>query len=84
MAARNYRLIVEGGLSDELEPAFHAMALTRAGGNTTLTGTVRDQSELQGLLRRVSDLGLTLLEAKAIDDRVERGTGDGSPTAERG
>ena len=44
------------------------MTLTRAEGNTALTGTVRDQAELQGLLRRVSDLGLTLLEAKAIDD----------------
>ena len=43
------------------------MTLTRAEGNTALTGTVRDQAELQGLLRRVSDFGLTLLEAKAID-----------------
>jgi hypothetical protein len=86
VADRNYRLVVKGELSDELKPAFDAfrnMTLTRAGGNTTLTGTVRDQAELQGLLRRVSDLGLTLLEAKAINDRVEGGTGDGSPTAER-
>ena len=67
MADRNYRLIVEGELSDALEPAFDGMTLTRAAGNTALTGNVRDQAELQGLLRRVSDLGLTLLEAKAID-----------------
>jgi hypothetical protein len=73
MADRDYRLIVEGELSDALEPAFHGMTLTRAAGNTFLTGTVRDQAELQGLLRRVSDLGLTLLEAKAIDDRPEHG-----------
>ena len=43
------------------------MTLTRAAGNTALTGNVRDQAELQGFLRRVSDFGLTLLEAKAID-----------------
>jgi hypothetical protein len=78
---RNYRLVVEGELSDHLEPAFHGMRLTRGEGNTVLTGNVRDQSELQGLLRRVSDLGLTLLEAKAIDDRVDRRTGDGSGKA---
>ena len=72
MAARNYRLIVEGELSDKLEPTFHGMTLTRAEGNTSLTGNVRDQAELQGLLRRVSDLGLTLLEAKAIDDHPEK------------
>ena len=35
--------------------------------NTALTGNVRDQAELHGLLRRVSDLGLTLLEARAVD-----------------
>jgi hypothetical protein len=75
MAARNYRLIVEGELSDALEPAFDGMTLTRAAGNTALTGTVRDQPELHGLLRRVSDLGLTLLEAKAIDDDPESTAG---------
>ena len=41
------------------------MTLTRADGTTTLSGHVRDQAELQGLLQRVSDLGLTLLEVKA-------------------
>ena len=69
MAGRNYRLIVAGELSDEFEPGFRGMTLTRADGNTGLTGTVRGQAELQGHLRRVSDLGLTLLEAKAIDTR---------------
>jgi hypothetical protein len=67
VADRNYRLIVKGELSDELKPAFqapHGVQLTRAEGNTVLTGNLRDQAELQGLQRRVSDLGLTLLEAK--------------------
>jgi hypothetical protein len=77
MADRIYRLIVEGELSDNLESAFHSMTLTRAEGNTVLTGNVRDQAELQGLLRRVSDLGLTLLEARAIDDRPAGPAGDG-------
>jgi hypothetical protein len=80
---RNYRLVVEGELSDHLESAFHGMRLTRAEGNTVLTGNVRDQAELHGLLQRVSDLGLTLLEAKAIDSRAVRRTGDGSPEADR-
>jgi hypothetical protein len=68
VADRTYRVIVEGELSDDLAFAFPGMALTRAEGRTALTGTARDQAELQGLLRRVSDLGLTLLEARAIDD----------------
>ena len=70
MTSRTYRLTVEGELSDRVGPSFDGMTLTRAEGTTTLTGHVRDQAELQGLLRRVSDLGLTLLEAKAIDDEM--------------
>jgi hypothetical protein len=68
VADRDYRLIVKGELSDRLAVAFEGMTLTRAEGNTALTGQVRDQAELQALLQRVSDLGLTLLAATAIDD----------------
>ena len=68
MAVRTYRLIDEGELSDRMQDAFEGMTLTRADGNTTLIGPVRDQSELQGLLQRVSDLGLTLLEVVALAD----------------
>jgi len=44
------------------------MTLARTEGTTTLTGPVRDQAELQGLLQRVSDLGLTLLEVVVLDE----------------
>jgi hypothetical protein len=61
-------VIVKGELSDELSHSFEGMTLTRESGNTTLVGRVRDQAELQALLRRVSDLGLTLLTATATDE----------------
>ena len=48
--------------------AFEGMTLSCAEGTTTLTGPVRDQAELQGLLQRVSDLGLTLLEVTTLDE----------------
>jgi hypothetical protein len=82
MLDRNYRLIVEGELSDYLEPTFYGMTLTRAQGNTELTGHLRDQAELHGLLQRVSNLGLTLLEVRAIDDRLERRPGGGPGDAD--
>ena len=67
MGHRTYRLVVEGELGDDLALVFPGMALTRDAGSTVLTGTVRDQAELQGLLQRTTDLGLILLEARAID-----------------
>lgn len=48
MADRDYRLIVEGDLIDNLDAAFDGMLLTRAEGNTTLRGAVRSQSDLEG------------------------------------
>jgi hypothetical protein len=71
MAAREYILVVEGELSDDVGNTFPGMTLTRKEGRTTLVGQVRDQAELQGLLRRISNLGLTLLSARTTD-------GDGS------
>ena len=71
VAERTYRLIVEGELGDDLAFAFPGMALTRTDGSTVLTGSVRDQPQLFGLLQRATDLGLTLLEAKVIDDRPD-------------
>lgn len=64
---REYRLVVEGELSDEVEKAFDGMTLTRQQGKTMLVGPVVDQAELQGLLQRVADLGLSLISATAID-----------------
>ena len=55
-----------------MRAAFEGMTLAHAEGMTTLTGPVRDQAELQGLLQRVSDLGLTLLQVTALDNQPER------------
>jgi hypothetical protein len=68
MGRRAYRLTLEGELSDRAARAFEGMTLTRENGTTVLRGRVRDQAELQGLLQRVADLGLTLLSATALDD----------------
>ena len=79
MANRTYRVTVEGELGDYVATAFPGMALAHGHGTTTLTGELRDQAELQGVLQRVSDLGLTLLETKALESRPE-GRPDQDPT----
>ena len=72
MPNREYRVIVEGELSDRAASAFEGLTLAHDKGSTVLVGPVRDQAELQGLLQRVSDLGLTLLSATATDKSPER------------
>jgi hypothetical protein len=73
---RDYQLVVEGELSDRLERAFAGMSLTRGEGRTMIFGRVRDQAHLHELLRRVTDLGLTLLSVASISDRQEGFCGD--------
>jgi hypothetical protein len=68
MIGRTYRLEVEGELSDQAALfAFEGMSLRRARGNTLLTGAVRDQAELHGLLQHVADLGLTLVSVNQVE-----------------
>ena len=72
MPTREYRLVVEGELSDSIGVVFDGMTLTHEQGRTVIAGPVRDQTELQGLLQHVSALGLTLLEAATVEAGATR------------
>jgi hypothetical protein len=63
----DYRIVVEGELSDDASRAFQGMSLTREAGRTVLLGSMLDQAHLQGVLQRISDLGLTLLSLSALE-----------------
>ena len=56
-----YRITVQGRLTDRLGSAFEDMTRRVRGGNTALIGEVRDQSQLFGLLDSVRRLGLELI-----------------------
>jgi hypothetical protein len=71
MPTREYRLTLEGELSDRAAVAFEGLTLTRERGTTVLRGPVRDQAELQGLLQRITDLGLTLVSATSVRDATD-------------
>ena len=59
---RNYRIRLEGHLSDQWAGWFEGMTVTlEPGGSTLLTGPVMDQAALHGLLKKVRDLGLPLI-----------------------
>ena len=72
METRSYRLVVDGELDDRFAGAFKGMTLKREAGTTILTGQVRDQADLQGLLQRIAGLGLTLISANALADSEQR------------
>ena len=67
VATDRYEIRLEGQLDQRWSDWFAGFTLTNASdGTTTLTGHVIDQAALHGLLRRVGDLGVTLLSVNTI------------------
>ena len=62
-----YEIRLQGQLDECWSDWFEGFTLTRENdGSTTLTGAVIDQSALHGLLRRVGDLGATLISVNVL------------------
>ncbi|MCU1408963.1 MAG: hypothetical protein JWM23_1043 [Microbacteriaceae bacterium] len=61
-AAQSYEIRLTGRLDDHWSDWFEGFTLSNdSDGTATLTGRVVDQAALHGLLRRVGDLGMTLI-----------------------
>ena len=60
--ANYFQITVKEYLEDNWSAWFDDLAITHApDGTTTLTGEVRDQTALYGLMAKLRDLGLTLV-----------------------
>ena len=62
-----YQLRLKGQLDSKWTEWFEGMSITlEEDGNTLLTGPVIDQAALHGLLKKIRDLGLTLLAINPV------------------
>ncbi len=65
---RQYEIRIKGHLDKRWAPWFEGLSFThKSDGTTTLYGPVVDQAVLHGLLRRVRDLGLTLVLVRRLN-----------------
>jgi hypothetical protein len=63
-----YQIRIKGHLGSEWTDWFGGLTVTpEDGGDTLLTGSVVDQAELYGLLRKVRDLGMPLVSVISIE-----------------
>ncbi len=72
--AVTYEIRVEGHLDGRWTSWFEGMALTYAekgNGETVLTGEMKDQAALHGVLIKVRDLGLTLVSVRRIEFKMK-------------
>jgi hypothetical protein len=66
--ANVYRVVVRSELSDRYAVAFEGMQMEAKNGRTILTGEVKDQPHLFGILDRLNALGLVLLSVQALSE----------------
>lgn len=64
MQPTTYQICVRGRVTERLGSALEGMRLTPGATESIFTGEIRDQSQLYGLLDRVSDLGLELVSVQ--------------------
>ena len=63
-----YEIHLKGHLDDRCAVWFEGLTITlKENGNTLLSGPLDDQAALHGLLKKVRDLGLTLLSVNSIE-----------------
>jgi hypothetical protein len=64
-----YQIQVKGEIDAGWSDWFDGLTVSpQDDGTTLLTGPVRDQSALHGLLAKIRDLGLPLLSVKRVQD----------------
>jgi hypothetical protein len=67
VATSRYRIVLRGRLSERFESAFDGMTLEHGPNRTVLTGDVRDQAQLYGLIDRLQEFGIELLAVEPAD-----------------
>jgi hypothetical protein len=63
-----YRIVVRSELGDRYASAFEGMRMETEEGRTILTGEVKDQPHLFGILDRLNGLGLELPSVEALPE----------------
>jgi hypothetical protein len=63
-----YQIRVKGLLDPGWADWFDGLTLAQVNGDSLLTGNVRDQAALHGLLNKIRDLGLYLLLVELVED----------------
>jgi hypothetical protein len=62
-----YEIRIKGRLDDRWAGWFEGLTIARVDDDTLLTGPVVDQAALHGLLKKVRDLGMTLISVRQVE-----------------
>jgi hypothetical protein len=71
MAGNIYEIRVKGRVDSRWFQCYEGLDVTYQAGDTILSGPIRDQSALHGVLERVRDLNLVLISLKRLEYRKD-------------
>jgi hypothetical protein len=72
-----YQIRIKGHLDDTMAGWFDGLTIfNQEDGDSVLCGPLVDQAALQGVLNRISSLGLTLISVNTVPEAEERAKGD--------
>ena len=66
--AAGYEFVLRGEIGDHFALLFEGMRLERVAGTTVLTGPVRDQAHLHGVIERIQELGIELVSVNPVNE----------------
>lgn len=68
-----YEIKIAGHLEDRWTDWFQGLTFTHeSDGTTTLSGPIKDQTALRGILNHISDLGLSLISVQSVNSGKKR------------
>jgi hypothetical protein len=73
MAVRDYEILVSGEFGRRHCVAFEDLSVSVSGGHTLLSARLPDQAALYGVLRRLEDLGLEIIDIHSAVPTPESG-----------
>lgn len=62
-----YQIVVRGELGGRFEAVFDGWELEPVAGTTVITGCVRDQAHLAGVIDRLQELGLEIVSLSELE-----------------
>jgi len=62
------RIVITGHLNCKLKECFEGMEINYAGNNTILSGKLKDEAHLHGILNIILDLNLKLISVNPSED----------------
>ena len=75
--SQHFEIRIRGHLSELRSDSFEDMQTTKlTNGETLISGEIEDQAQLFGLLIRIRDLGIPLLEINCCPTKIENNRGD--------